>query len=183
MKRLLRFVVCTLLAGLTAGCLYSDPPKKPSVNWALHDRNATERPLRYRASKPNAYTATGFILFNRAWVQPGIGTLSHESYVGDLPEQIRYHWTFGNGSHWRFDDVYPHRLIPPDVIERSRGFEAPPLLIRITFLPEGRLRFSWHACADATCRERGSPSLRFTAEHEFQGVPAAEAPPTENVYG
>ncbi|MGE0802671.1 MAG: hypothetical protein AB7G13_30780 [Lautropia sp.] len=178
MTRIRRLIVGAFLPAVTASCFDFERRETPPVNWVLHDRNATERPLDYLASKPNAYAESGFNLFNRDRVQPGVGRLQHRTSVGLLPDQLRYHWTFGEGDHWRFDDIHPFRLIPSEVIERSRGFEAPPLLIRITFLPKGRLRFSWHACADASCRERGSPSLRFSAEHEFQGVPAAEAPAT-----
>lgn len=177
-RALLR-VLLLPLALLSVACKEQPDVDSMPVHWILHSRAATEKPVQYLATKPNVYTETGFGLFLYRQLQPGIGVLEHSATIRELPPHIRYHWTFGNDDHWRFDDIHPYQLIPPDVIRRSRGwgYQPPPLLIRITFLPEGRLRFSWHACADASCRERGSPTLAFNAEHEFQGVRVAEPPP------
>lgn len=178
-------LLCALLlpsALLSVGCQEQAAVESMPVHWILHSRDATRKPVHYLATMPNVHTETGFGLFLDRQLQPGIGMLEHSETLRALPQHIRYHWTFGDDAHWRFDDIHPYQLIPPDVIRRSRGwgYQSPPLLIRITFLPEGRLRFSWHACADASCRERGSPTLRFDAEHEFQGMRVAEPPPVRD---
>lgn len=176
----MRVILCSLLVALLTGCpALRDQPEAP-VHWILHDRNATSGSIFFRASSPNAHSPTGLGLFHERRREAGRGGLTHSASFVELPYNLRYHWSIGPDQHWRFDDLHPYALIPADVIRRSRGwaYEPPPLLVRITFLPEGRLRFSWHACVDASCAERGSPSLRFDAEHEFQGYRVAEAPQT-----
>ena len=147
------------------------------VNWVLHEHNASDRPITYEIRQDNLYSDSGYAGYLDGELPSSSGVFLHSSSLWRrLPERLVFHWSAGDNQHWRFGDVRPHQLIPKAEVQRALGWDAPPLLIRITYLPEGRLRFSWNACVDATCKERGDPSLRFNAEHEFQAVPVAEPP-------
>ena len=188
MSCILRIGAIAWVSVLVAACDGRPAGEEPPLHWILHDRNATSESIHFRVSMPSAHTPTGFDRFHQERREPGIGALTHTATLRELPQHLRFHWTVGASEgtgagtikHWRFNDIYPYELIPPDVIRRSRGYgyRPPPLLIRFTFLPEGRLRFSWHACADASCKERGDPALRFNAQHDFQGYEVAEPPVT-----
>ena len=180
MSRILPVAGAAFTSLLVAAC-YSRPDAEPApVHWILQDWNATGQTISYHANKPRVYYASQYARFTGGFRLSGKGVLTHSSELGDLPRHIQIKWTVNPSAlaggrtrkGWYVDDIHPYELIPAEVIERARGynFRPSPLLISITMLPEGRLRFSWHACADASCQERGDPDLQFDAHHEFQGA-------------
>ena len=130
------------------------------------------------ASTPSLNTPSGFSLLLDDDVVPGIGRLVPNLHLREFPEVLRLEWTVGSDQHWIVEDIRPYEMIPAEVLDRARrkSFSTPPLLFRWTFLPQGRVRFSWHACADDLCPERSSPTLRFDGSQVIHGALTDEPP-------
>ncbi len=180
----LRIVLLLAMTWVLASCQEKPEDEWLPLHWILHSKNATTQRLRFQALAPGMPWSPTYITFRHLRLAPGIGIVEHSSTLRRLPRNLSIHWTFSEKAHWRIDDLNPYELIPPLVIRRSRNtrFDVSPLLIRLTFLPEGRLRFSWHECSDKQCSERSSPEMMFTKSYDLQGVPDEEPPPGNGLY-